>query len=277
MIRRNAHKYRISAMCRVLKISRSVYYYESKKKEKEDELKPKVIDIFKSSRNNYGTRKIRAELRKYGIKTSRRRISRIMKHEGLVSKYTVAQYKPIKSTCNEEKTANMLQRDFDNQPYMNAVVSDLTYVRVGMRWNYICVLVDLFNREIIGYSAGTNKDPRLVSKAFSRVKGNLSNINIFHTDRGNEFKNKIIEETLKAFGITRSLSRKGSPYDNAVAEATFKIVKTEFVKGNWFETLEELELEFMDYVNWFNNCRIHSSLGYRSPIEYRNDTLKKVV
>jgi transposase InsO family protein len=87
----------------------------------------------------------------------------------------------------------------------------------------------------------------------------------------------VIEETLEAFGIERSLSRKGSPYDNAVAEATFKIVKTEFVKGNWFETLERLELEFMDYVNWFNNCRIHSSLGYMSPIEYRNDTLKKVV
>jgi len=87
----------------------------------------------------------------------------------------------------------------------------------------------------------------------------------------------VIEETLEAFGIERSLSRKGSPYDNAVAEATFKIVKTEFVKGNWFETLERLELEFMDYVNWFNNFRIHSSLGYMSPIEYRNDTLKKVV
>lgn len=79
------------------------------------------------------------------------------------------------------------------------------------------------------------------------------------------------------FGISRSLSRKGSPYDNAVAEATFKIVKTEFVKGNWFATLERLELEFADYVNWFNSCRIHSSLGYMSPIAYRNDTLKKVV
>ena len=264
-------------MCRVLKIPRSVYYYESRKKDKEDGLRPAVIDIFKSSRSNYGTRKIKAELKRKGIVTSRRRIARIMKLEGLVSRYTVAQYRPQRSTCNEEKTANMLQRDFNNRPYRNAVVSDLTYVRVGMRWNYICVLVDLYNREIIGYSTGANKDSKLVFKAFSRVKGNLSDIQIFHTDRGNEFKNSVIEETLEAFGIERSLSRKGSPYDNAVAEATFKIVKTEFVKGNWFETLERLELEFMDYVNWFNNFRIHSSLGYMSPIEYRNDTLKKVV
>jgi len=264
-------------MCRVLKIPRSVYYYESRKKDKEDGLKPEVIEIFKSSRSNYGTRKMKAELRRKGIVTSRRRISRIMKLEGLVSRYTVAQYRPAKSTYNEAETANMLQRDFNNHPCRNAVVNDLTYVRVGMRWNYICILVDLYNREIIGYSTGANKDSRLVFKAFSRVKGNLSDIQIFHTDRGNEFKNSVIEETLEAFGIERALSRKGSPYDNAVAEATFKIVKTEFVKGNWFETLERLELEFMDYVNWFNNFRIHSSLGYMSPIEYRNDTLKKVV
>ena len=277
VIRHNVLKYRISAMCRVLKIPRSVYYYESRKKDKEDGLKPEVIEIFKSSRSNYGTRKMKAELRRKGIMTSRRRISRIMKLEGLVSRYTVAQYRPAKSTYNEAETANMLQRDFNNHPCRNAVVNDLTYVRVGMRWNYICILVDLYNREIIGYSTGANKDSRLVFKAFSRVKGNLSAIQIFHTDRGNEFKNSVIEETLEAFGIERSLSRKGSPYDNAVAEATFKIVKTEFVKGNWFETLERLELEFMDYVNWFNNFRIHSSLGYMSPIEYRNDTLKKVV
>ena len=231
VIRRNAYKYRISAMCKVPKISRSVYYYESRKKDKEDGLKPAVIEIFKSSRGNYGTREIKAELRGKGIVTLKRLINEIMKMADLASRYTVAQYRPLRSTCNEAETANMLQRDFNNRPYRNTVVSDLTYVRVGMRWNYICVLVDLYNREIIGYSTGANKDSKLVFKAFSRVKGNLSDIQIFHTDRGNEFKNSVIEETLEAFGIERSLSRKGSPYDNAVVEATFKIVKTEFVKG----------------------------------------------
>ena len=83
----------------------------------------------------------------------------------------------------------------------------------------------LFNREIIGYSAGRNKDAVLVSKAFSKVKVNLNHIKIFHTDRGNEFKNKLIDETLESFQIQRSLSMKGCPYDNAVAEATYKIIK----------------------------------------------------
>lgn len=112
---------------------------------------------------------------------------------------------------------------------MHVVVSDLTYVRVGMNWYYICVLIDLFNREIIGYSAGRNKDAHLVTKTFTSVRSNLNNIQIFHTDRGNEFKNKAIDNTLKAFNIDRSLSMKGGPYDNAVAEVTFKVIKIEFV------------------------------------------------
>ena len=109
------------------------------------------------------------------------------------------------------------------------------------------------------------------------VKKNLGDINIFHTDRGNEFKNQMIDETLEVFDIQRSLSHKGCPYDNAVAEATFKIIKTEFVKNQTFASLYQLRLKLAEYVNWFNNCRIHSSLEYQTPVQYRMNTLKKVV
>lgn len=143
-----------------------------------------------------------------------------------------------------------------------------------MNWNYICVLIDLFNREIIGYSAGRNKDASLVTKAFTSVNTNLNHIQVFHTDRGNEFKNKAIDETLEAFQIERSLSMKGCPYDNAVAEATFKVIKTEFVYNEKFATLEELQYKLADYVNWFNNHRIHSSLGYLTPYQYKKNHLK---
>lgn len=264
-------------MCKVLQISRSTYYYEAKQKADESELTAAIIDIFKASRNNYGTRKIKRELAKADMIASRRRIGRIMKQEGLVSTYTTAQFHPQKDTCNESKIANVVNREFGEQPYRNVVVSDLTYVRVGMNWNYICVLVDLFNREIIGYSAGPHKTASLVKQAFMTVGGSLENINIFHTDRGNEFKNQLIEETLEAFDITRSLSHKGCPYDNAVAEATFKIIKTEFVKNQTFVNLDALKLQLADYVNWFNNHRIHSSLGYLTPVEFRMNTLKKIV
>lgn len=129
--------------------------------------------------------------------------------------------------CNESKVANLVNRKFNDQHHLDVIVSDLTYVRVGKSWSYICILVDLFNREIIGYSTGRNKDAALIAKAFATVKTNLKNIQVFYTDRGNEFKNQLIDETLKTFNISRSLSIKGCPYDNAVAEATFKIIKTE--------------------------------------------------
>ena len=277
MIKANAHKYSVSAMCRVLQVNRSSYYYEAKQKPGESELASEITQIFRASRNNYGTRKIKKELMDAGKQVSRRRIGRIMKQEGLVSNYTTAQFKPQKDTCSESKTENVLNRQFQNREYRDVVISDLTYVRVGTRWNYICVLVDLFNREIIGYSAGEHKTAELVKAAFQSVEGSLEEIRLFHTDRGNEFKNQTVEELLEVFDIERSLSHKGCPYDNAVAEATFKIIKTEFVWNETFADLKELKLKLWDYVNWYNHHRIHSSLGYQTPVQYRQNNLKKVV
>lgn len=140
-----------------LQIPRSTYYYESKAKDSIDEITPKVIDIFKASKNNYGTRKIKVELKKVGYIVSRRKIGRIMKQNELVSNYTVSQYKPNVDKCNESKIANELNREFNTDEPYAAVVRDLTYVRVNKRWKYVCFLVDLFNREIIGYSSGLIK------------------------------------------------------------------------------------------------------------------------
>ena len=203
-------------MCRVLKVSRSTYYYESKPRQIDNSVEEAVVKIFESNRRVYGTRKIKVELKKQGMVVSRRRISRLMKKNGLVSVYTVAQYKVHKTTCNESHVQNELNRQFDRETPLEAVVSDLTYVRVAGRWHYVCVLIDLFNREIIGHSCGGAKDAQLVYQAFAKVKANLFNIQLFHTDRGNEFKNKLIDDFIKIFGIKRSLSMKGCPYDNAV-------------------------------------------------------------
>lgn len=256
-------------MCESLKISRSLIYYSKKEIVLDTELENKVIKIFKDSRNNYGTRKIKKELSKLKYEVSRRRIGKIMNKYGLVSQYTVKQFKVHKARCNEENVANEVNREFNREVIQDVVVSDLTYVNVLGKWHYICLLIDLFNREIIGYSSGANKTSDLVMKAFSTVKTPLNSINILHTDRGNEFKNKAIDELLNIFKIKRSLSKKGCPYDNAVAEATFKIVKTEFAFNRRFESLEELKYELMDYVNWYNNFRIHGSLNYLTPVEYR--------
>ena len=256
-------------MCKLLGISRSIVYYPRKNKREDIELENHIVRIFKESKNNYGSRKIKVELQKLGYQVSLRRIRKYMILNGLVSNYTVKQFKVHKATCNEDKIENKLNREFDREEKLDVVVSDLTYVNVKGKWNYICLIIDLFNREIIGYAAGKNKSAELVYKAFGTIKTNLNKINIFHTDRGNEFKNKIIDEVLTTFNIDRSLSKKGCPYDNAVAEATYKIIKTEFAFNRIFESFEELETELFDYVNWYNNFRIHSSLDYLTPVEYK--------
>ncbi len=160
-------------MCDVLQIARSTFYYEAKERAKEDELTAAIAEIFHKNRKAYGTRKIKVKLHERGLIVSRRRIGRIMKEQGLVSTYTVAQYKPHKSSYNEATTANVLKREFDQTEAKRFVVSDLTYVNVQNRWHYLCVLVDLFNREIIGHSAGPNKDAALITRAFATVKGDL--------------------------------------------------------------------------------------------------------
>ena len=256
-------------MCKTLKVSRALVYYERKNKREDKKLEEDIIRIFKESRNNYGSRKIKVKLEELGYQVSLRRIRKIMNLNGLVSNYTVKQFKIHKSSCNEEKVENLLNREFNREKQFDVVVSDLTYVNVCGKWNYICLILDLWNREIIGYAVGVQKNAELVYQAFRKIPYDLSKINIFHTDRGNEFKNKIIEELIEAFGIKRSLSKKGCPYDNAVAEATYKIIKTEFAYNRRFSSFEELECELFDYVNWYNNIRIHGSLDYKTPVVYR--------
>lgn len=127
-------------------------------------------------------------LEKKEMMVSRRRIGRIMKELGLVSVYTQLKYKVHRAKTNEEHIDNEVKQQFSERNHLEVVVSDLTYVRVGSKWHYVCLIIDLFNREIIGHCAGKYKDSNLVFKAFSKINHPLQNIEIFHTDRGNEFK-----------------------------------------------------------------------------------------
>lgn len=257
-------------MCRKLGVPRSLVYYKKNARKINSELENAVIEIFRKSRNNYGSRKIKVELGKRNIIASKRRIRRIMDKYGLVSNYTIKQFKNHKSSCDEAKIENKVDRKFNDREQLEVVVSDLTYIRVKNKWCYVCILIDLYNREIIGYSAGAHKDAQLVYDAILSSSVNLSKVKIFHTDRGHEFKNKIIDELIDTFNITRSLSHKDCHYDNAVAEAAYKIFKTEFVMNKTFYSLDQLRFQLADYVHWFNNYRIHGSLGYLSPLQFKS-------
>jgi transposase InsO family protein len=233
-------------------------------------LEEAVQIAFDENRRVYGQRKLKHVLLRKGRIVSRRKIGRIMKLRGLVSAYTRKKYRVHASRVNAAPVPNLIDRQFSNRLPGACVVSDLTYVRVGIQWVYICMLLDLGAREIVGYSAGAHKNAELVHEAFASVRGNLFEIEIFHTDRGSEFDNMLMDELLESFQIRRSLSMKGCPYDNAVAESTFKLIKAEFIASRRFDTLEQLRLELADFIHWFNHIRLHGTLGYQSPVEFRN-------
>ena len=122
----------------------------------------------------------------------------------------------------------------------NIIVADLTYLKVGQKWNYLGVLLELSAWKIAGFSTGQHKTAELVMQPLSQIKAPLSSIALFHWERGKEFDNQLLHSCFEVFAITRSLSHKGSPYDNATTEATFKTIKTEFVQNKVFTDINEL-------------------------------------
>ncbi|MFZ2892843.1 MAG: IS3 family transposase [Bifidobacterium adolescentis] len=275
VIRANASRYPISAQCRILGVPRSTYYWmiEHPEAERVDPIAGDVHAIWRDSHERYGARKIKAALERRGVTASRRRIVNIMKRRGMTSAYARRTFKPHKTRVNEARLANILDREFDGYEPRTHLASDLTYVRVGGKWAYVCLLIDLANRSIAGHSADTSRTADLVMAAFATLDFPLTEVEVFHTDRGSEFDNAKIDELLDVFDIRRSLSRKGNPYDNAVVESTNRLLKKELIYRNHYTSLEQLRSDLNDYVWWFNNQRLHSTLGYRSPKEFTEQGL----
>ena len=161
-----------------------------------------------------GPRKIKASPGRSGVTVSRCRVCRIMRENGPVGAYGRKRSKVHPGAVNEADVPNVVARGFGGRAPRTHICSDLTYVRVGASWNYACLLVDLYNREIVGHSAGPGKDARLVKPAFATLFFPISGIEVFHTDRGSEF-------------------------DNAVDESTNRILKAELVHRETFGTTRE--------------------------------------
>lgn len=150
-----------------------------------DPVEPAVLAAHEASRGRYGARKIKAALSRDGITASRRRICRIMRKNGPTSAYGRKRFKCHPGRPNEADLPNVIAREFGGHAPRTHVCSDLTYVRVGGGWNYVCLLVDLSNREIVGHSAGPRKDAALVRAAFATLEFPISDIEVFHTDSKN--------------------------------------------------------------------------------------------
>ena len=268
----NAGRYPVSAQCRILGVPRSTYHRLRSRPDpapEPDPVAPDVLAAHAESKGRYGARRVKASLERRGVVASRRRISRIMRENGLSSAYGTKRFKAHPGKPNEAELPNLVAREFNGRAPRTHVCSDLTYVRVAGSWCYVRLLVDLYNREIVGHSAGARKDARLVKAAFATLEFPVSDIEVFHTDRGSEFDNAEIDLMLEAFGVERSLSAKGCPYDNAAGESANRILKAEFVYREGFSDLRDLQSKLSDYIHWYNNFRLHSKLGYMSPVEFR--------
>ena len=165
---------------------------------------------------------------------------------------------------------NIVAREFDGRAPRTHIVSGPACVRVGSKWNCVCLPVDPCSRETAGHAAGGRKDARPVKPAFATAAFPLAGIRAFRADGGGEFDDIPIDDLLGAFGIERSLSGRGCPYDDAVDESTNKMLKAELAYGESFSTLHGLQVKLNDYVHWYNHFRLHSKLGYVSPVESRN-------
>lgn len=251
-------------------MNRDSYYYSPTKSEIDEQLIKDVKETFYHNKCAYGQKKLYKALRKKGVSIGKEKLSEIMKQENLVSKYVIRRHpNSSQNATNHDEIGNKLGRKFSGRKPLEVVASDLTYVDVNHKWHYICLLIELSHREIIGYSAGENKDSELVKAAWLTIKEDIRNICIFHTDRGSEFKNEEIDKILKVGNIERSLSNPGTPIDNAVCESMYDIVKTEFLFGEKFTDLADLQAKLSAWVWWYNNERLHSSLGYQTPVESR--------
>jgi len=204
---------------------------------------------------------------------SRNRIHRIMKKYGIHSIRQNAYKSTTNSNHNYPICENLLKRDFFADIPNSKWVGDITYIKTDEGWLYLAAVKDLCTKKIVGYAFSGRIDANLVvaalSMAYNRQKpdGNL----IFHSDRGVQYASGKYREALADFGITQSMSRKGDPYDNAVAENFFSCLKNELIHHKNYKTRAEAQADIFAYIETFyNSVRPHSGIDWMSPNEYED-------
>jgi transposase InsO family protein len=235
---KHEHSISISAGCKYYGISRSSFYSKSNKRIEDKELDDLLIFFFDKSFQTYGSRRLKESLNKIGISVDRGHLNKIMKRLNLVPVSDFS-HSPKRNDylVNNATIFNILGRKFSGRALYEVVVSDVTYTLINGKWNYLCVMVDLCSRQILGYAVSDKHDASLVEQAFMSMQIDFFKIKIFHSDRGGEFLGKDLQEQLTYYDIERSLSDKGCPIDNAVCESVFNTIKKEFIKRSVFVSL----------------------------------------
>lgn len=273
-INNHRDQYSVRLQCRVLGVSRSGYYHWLQRTcERPDRaLRISIRAIFNGSRQTYGIRRVTAALRHQGWRCNRKRVARIMRSEGLqaVSKRA---YKTTTTSKHDRYIAgNLLKRDFTASAPNRKWLSDITYVSTAEGWLYLATVLDLYSRRIVGWSVSDRLKDDLVIEAYNRavaLRQPPKDLTIFHSDRGSQYASTTMYELHTANKMRISMSGKGDCWDNAPQESFFATLKTECVHRHRFATRREAMTNIADYVeHFYNRIRLHSSLGYRSPVEF---------
>ncbi len=273
-------------MCKAFKVSRSGYYdwlnrKPSKRAIEKQKIESAIKIIYQESKGRYGSPKITKELERRGMIVSRPRVARMMKSEGLKSiiqkKYRVS---TTDSKHNYPVAENHLNRNFKALGPGQKWVSDITYIHTDQGWLYLTIIMDLYDRKIIGWALSntmTARDTVLAAWRMALINRPINDHLIFHSDRGVQYASGEFTEKLKEKSVTQSMSRKGNCWDNAVAENFFKILKSEMGNHQHFFSLLHAKNKVFDFIEiWYNRKRIHSYLGYLTPEEYSLNQLLNV-
>jgi putative transposase len=271
-------EYAVKLMCRVFDVSECGYYAwrkrpKSGRKLENEELTKRIEQIYQSNRQVYGSPRIHAELQAQGVGCTRKRIARLMREQGISAVIKQRRVRTTDSRHSNPVAENLLDRNFTATEPNQKWVGDITGIPTARGWLYLAVILDLYSRLVVGWSMSAHRDETLVECALEMAllhrypQAGL----LHHTDRGSQYTSCHYREELAQAGITVSMSRKANCWDNAPMESFFGTLKTEWVDRHSYRTHAEARLSIFEYIETFyNRKRLHSTLGYLSPVAYEH-------
>ncbi len=282
----NKKIYKISAMAKVLRVSKSGFYdwvaaceVREKREAKELRLIKKIEEIHQGSGRAYGSPRVFKVLEGLGLANSEDKIARIMKKNNIRSKIK----RKFKATTNSNHklpiSPNHLMQDFRAYEPNQIWASDITYIWTAEGWLYLAAILDLFSRRIVGWGMSDRLTKELalsaLKMAYQRRKPEAGLVH--HADQGSQYASKDYQNQLKAYGMISSMSRRANCWDNSVIESFFHSLKTEMVFFETYRTRDDARRSIFRWIEWvYNRNRIHSSIDYLTPEKFEelNDVKK---
>jgi transposase InsO family protein len=271
-------------MCRVLAVSRAGFYAAQRRRasaraQRDQVLRLQVRAAHTKSRRTYGAPRVHVELRTQGVPVAKKRVARLMREAGLVGRRPRRRVRTTDSAHAHPVAPNVLNRQFgvDQVTGLDQVwVSDLTYVPTREGWLYLAIVLELASRRVVGWAMRETLDADLALAALRMALADRRPAPglLHHSDRGSQYACGAYRTLLAAHGVQASMSKKGDCWDNAVAESFFATLETEVImEADWPTRAAARQAIFAYIETWYNRERRHSSLGYRSPVQYEREVL----